>query len=202
MKIAVALLALLGLANAQIPLVAEVIREVTEEIIYDDAPMRERMLPEVPKATPLVDEVIRQGSEEIIYNDPTFAAKEMLQEVDVSVNGMRHGLNPDGPLPEGHEKASHLGVPRNVTKKSTHFKDPSQQERHRRHRRLLDIAADQDPAEEVRVLVGHLNPEGKTLTDEGASVIYEYIEEINVSSVLLTWGQVIELSRKIGTDIE
>jgi hypothetical protein len=196
MKIALALLALSGLAanNAQrIPLVDEVIREVSDEIIYDDAPMR-RTLKHVDESiqSPLVEEVIRRGSEEIIYGN-------VAEEADISskgtvnqnANGMHHrGLAPEDALFAGHEQASHSGVPKNETKQNTHFKDASHQQREHRHLRLLDLSMSRNPAEEVRVLVGYVDVAGKTLIDSKASVVYEYIDEIRVVSCLITWENV------------
>ena len=196
MKFALALLALsAGLANAQrIPLVDEVIREVSDEIIYDDAPMR-RTLKHVDDSikSPLVEEVIRRGSEEIIYgnigSEDGFIARERVQEADVSVNG--NGMH--RALPEGHEKASHAGVPKNQTKRSLHFKEPSGQKRDKRHRALLDLSITRDPAEEVRMFVGYSDLAGKTLIDSTASVVYDYIDAVSVVSALLKWGQVEQL---------
>jgi hypothetical protein len=188
MKIALTLLAILGLANAQrIPLVEEVIRQGSEEIIYDDAPMREhRTLKHVDESvrSPLVEEVIRRGSEEIIYSDIT--SKGFVQQAD---NGMHRALAPDLLRP-GHEKASHSGVPKNETKRSTHFKAPTKQERDRRHRTLLDLSITRNPNEEVRMIVGYVDGEGKKLIEETAGVVHDYIDAVNVVSVSLEWGQV------------
>jgi hypothetical protein len=197
MKIALTLLALLGLSNAQIvvPLVEEVIRQGSEEIIYDDAPMREerRTLKHVEDLrTPLVEEVIRRGSEEIIYSDVTSQGSVQQADASVNGNGMHRALAPD-PLHLGHEKASHSGVPKNETKRSTHFKDPTKQKRDRRHRTLLDLSVTRDANEEVRMLVGYVDAAGKSLIDSIANVVHDYIEEVNVVSVTLTWGQVESL---------
>jgi hypothetical protein len=200
MKLALALLALLGLANAQIPLVEEVIRQVTEEIIHDDAPIA-APVPHAHASIKIlrVEEIIRQASEEIIYNDATYkdasitAQGTVVQQADVSVNGMSNGLLAPGPLDKGHEKPSLLGPPRNVTRRSDHFKDPANQDRSRRHRKLVGDAVERDPNEEVRMLVGYLDAAGKTLVDETASIVYGYIDEVNVMSVLLTWSQVAPL---------
>lgn len=197
MKIALALLALLGISNAQrIPLVDEIIRGVSDEIIYDDSPLRERVLKhaEVSAPIPIVAEVIRRGSEEIIYSDATISSQGTVQHADVSANGgMHHRHLAPVPLLSGHEKASLTGVPKNATKRSTHFKDPSKQQRSRRHRSLLDVAAERDPAEEVRVLIGYANVDGKTLIDQTANIVYYYIDEVNIVSAMLTWAQVAPL---------
>jgi hypothetical protein len=195
MKIAHILLTLLGLTNAQVvPLVEEVIRQGSEEIIYDDAPMRERRtLKHVDDLrAPLVEEVIRRGSEEIIYSDITSQGSVQQADVSVNGNGMHRALAPD-PLHLGHEKASHSGVPKNETKRSTHFKDPTKQKRDRRHRTLLDLSVTRDPNEEVRMLVGYVDAAGKLLIESTASVVHDYIEEVNVMSVTLMWGQVEKL---------
>jgi hypothetical protein len=195
MKIAHILLTLLGLTNAQVvPLVEEVIRQGSEEIIYDDAPMRERRtLKHVDDLrAPLVEEVIRRGSEEIIYSDITSQGSVQQADVSVNGNGMHRALAPD-PLHLGHEKASHSGVPKNETKRSTHFKDPTKQKRDRRHRTLLDLSVTRDPNEEVRMLVGYVDAAGKLLIESTANVVHDYIEEINVMSVTLMWGQVEKL---------
>jgi hypothetical protein len=207
MKIAFALLALsAGLAHAQrIPLVDEVIREVSDEIIYDDAPLR-RTLKHVDESikSPLVEEVIRRGSEEVIYGnvasdvDASFKAREIVQEADVSVNG--NGMHRRVSLPEGHEKASHAGVPKNETQRNLHFKEPSGNKRERRHRALLELANTRNLNEEVRMLVGYTGVAGKTLIDSTASVVYEYLDEVSVVSCLLKWSQVQPLLDEVSIE--
>jgi hypothetical protein len=217
MKIALTLLllALLGISNAanapvrNIPLAEEVIRGVTEEVIHADttfpdmAPTRaRRKTRQADTPTPparRVEEVVRQGgrSEEIIYGDVTIPVPSgsrgrgggTAQEADVSVKGLPH-LAP-GLLPEGHEQASHSGVPKNETVRSKHFAHPGLQDRVVRHRKLLDKRnAQRNLQEEVRMMVCFKNMEGKALVDEYASIVYEYITEVKVVAVLLTWAQV------------
>jgi hypothetical protein len=197
MKIALALLALSGLANAQrIPLVDEVIREVSDEIIYDDAPMR-RTLKHVDDSiqSPLVEEVIRRGSEEIIYGNVVDAAKEA--DVSVNGNGMHRGLDdssitdlaPDGhDLLDGHADATYAGVPKKTN--STQFKEASTSHRDRRRAAFAVLAGESNPNEEVRVLVGHTDASGRALLESSSQYVGEYIEGINVASALMTWGQV------------
>jgi hypothetical protein len=197
MKIALALLALSGLANAQrIPLVDEVIREVSDEIIYDDAPMR-RTLKHVDDSiqSPLVEEVIRRGSEEIIYGNVVDAAKEA--DVSVNGNGMHRGLDdssitdlaPDGhDLLDGHADATYAGVPKKTN--STQFKEASTSHRDRRRAAFAVLAGESNPNEEVRVLVGY-DVSRRALFE--SKYVDEYIEGINVGSALMTWGQVNEL---------
>jgi hypothetical protein len=206
MKIALTLLALLGIANAQrIPLVEEVIRQGSEEIIYDDAPMREhRTLKHVDESvrSPLVEEVIRRGSEEIIYSDIT--SKGFVQQADVSRNGKVYGMHSRALAPDllrpGHEKASHSGVPQNETERSTHFKDPSRQKRDRRHRTLLDLSITRNPNEEVRMIMGYVDGAGKSLIENKAGVVHDYIDEVNVVSATLMWGQVKDLLNDPGIE--